>query len=60
MTKRLKPHVKDDGSDAMETKWQVDNAVCWLQNRYFTGEDITKFNESSAHLFKVNKKASRR
>jgi hypothetical protein len=48
--------LKDDVSDAAKTKRQVDNAVCWLQKRYFTEEVIAKrFNESAAHLFKVNK-----
>jgi hypothetical protein len=47
---------KDDGSDAAKTRRQVDNAVCWLQKRYFTEEVIAKrFNESVAHLFKVKK-----
>jgi hypothetical protein len=47
---------KDDGSDAAKTRRQVDNAVCWLQKRYFTEEVIAKrFNESAAPLFKVNK-----
>jgi hypothetical protein len=47
---------KDDGSDAAKTRRQVDNAVCWLQKRYFTEEVIAKrFNESAAHLFKVKK-----
>lgn len=59
MTKRLKPHVKNDGSDAAKTKRQVDNAVCWLQKRYFTEAVIAKrFDESAAHLFKVNKNDS--
>jgi hypothetical protein len=47
---------KDDGSDAAKTRRQVDNAVCWLQKRYFTEEvKAERFNESAAHLFKVNK-----
>jgi predicted P-loop ATPase/GTPase len=47
---------KDEGADAAKTKRQVDNAVCWLQKRYFTEEVIAKrFNESAAPFFKVNK-----
>jgi hypothetical protein len=29
---------KDDGLLAAKTRQQVDNAVCWLQKRYFTEE----------------------
>ena len=43
---------KDDELVAAKTRRQVDNAVCWLQKRYFTGEVRAKkqLNESAAHL----------
>ena len=49
---------KDEGSIAAKTRRQVDNAVCWLQKRYFTEEVRAKkrLDESAAHLIKANKK----
>ena len=43
---------KDDGLVAAKTRRQVDNAVCWLQKRYFTEEVRVKkqLNESAADL----------
>ena len=43
---------KDDELVAAKTRRQVDNAVCWLQKRYFTEEVRAKkqLNESAAHL----------
>jgi hypothetical protein len=40
---------KDDESVAAKTRRQVDNAVCWLQKRYFTEEVRAKkrLNESA-------------
>ena len=48
---------KDDGLLAAKTRQQVDNAVCWLQKRYFTEEVRAKkqLNESAAQLVKANK-----
>jgi hypothetical protein len=47
----------DDGLVAAKTRRQVDNAVCWLENRYFTEEVRAKkqLNESAAYLVKANK-----
>ena len=46
----------DEGADEQKQNGKVDNAVCWLQKRYFTEEVIAKrFNEPAAHLFKINK-----
>ena len=48
---------KDEGSVAAKTRRQVDNAVCWLQERYFTEEvgGNKRLTESAAHLVKANK-----
>jgi hypothetical protein len=48
---------KDEGSVAAKTRRQVDNAVCWLQERYFTEEVGPKkrLTQSAAHLVKANK-----
>jgi len=48
---------KDEGSVAAKTRRQVDNAVCWLQERYFTEEvgANKRLTESAAHLVKANK-----
>jgi hypothetical protein len=48
---------KDEGSVAAKTRRQVDNAVCWFQERYFTEEVEAnkRFTESEAHLVKANK-----
>jgi len=49
---------KDDELIAAKSRRQVDNAVCWLQKRYFTEEVRAKkrLDESAAHLIKANKK----
>jgi hypothetical protein len=48
---------KDEESIAAKTRRQVDNAVCWLQKRYFTeGVGAKKrLNKSAAQLTKANK-----
>jgi hypothetical protein len=48
---------KDDGLVAAKTRRQVDNAVSWLEKRYFTEEVRAKkqLNESAAHLAEANK-----
>jgi len=48
---------KDEGSIAAKTRRQVDNAVCWLQKRYFTEAVGAKkrLNKSAAQLAKANK-----
>ena len=48
---------KDEGSIAAKTRRQVDNAVCWLQKRYFTEgiEAKNRLNKSAAYLAKANK-----
>jgi phage host-nuclease inhibitor protein Gam len=42
---------------AAKTRRQVDNAVSWLEKRYFTGEVRAKkqLNKSAAHLAEPNK-----
>ena len=39
---------------AAKTRQQVDNAICWLEKRYFTEDARTKkrLDESAAHLVK--------
>ena len=47
----------DEGSVAAKTRRQVDNAVCWFQERYFT-EKVganKRPTKSEAHLVKANK-----
>jgi phage host-nuclease inhibitor protein Gam len=49
--------TKDDELVAAKTRRQVDNAVSWLEKRYFTEEVRAKkeLNESAVHLAKANK-----
>ena len=53
---KTKTMSKDDEL-AAKTRRQVDNAVCWLQKRYFTEEvgANKRLTESAAHLVKANK-----
>jgi hypothetical protein len=53
---KTKTMSKDDELLAAKTRRQVDNAVSWLEQRYFTEEVRTKkqLNESAAHLAKAN------
>jgi hypothetical protein len=46
-----------DDELAAKTRRQVDNAVSWLEKRYFTDEVRAKkqLNESAGHLAKANK-----
>jgi hypothetical protein len=39
---------------AAKTRQQVDNAICWLEKRYFTEDARTKnrLDESAGHLVK--------
>lgn len=48
---------KDESSVAAKTRRQVDNAVCWFQERYFTEEvgANKRLTESESHLVKANK-----
>ena len=48
---------KDEGSIAAKATQQVDNAVYWLQKRYFTEAVGAKkrLNKSAAQLAKANK-----
>lgn len=48
---------KDEGSVAAKTRRQVDNAVCWFQERYFSEEvgASKRLTESEAHLVKASK-----
>ena len=48
---------KDDELIAAKSRRQVDNAVCWLQKRYFTEAVGAKkrLNKSAAQLAKANK-----
>jgi hypothetical protein len=48
---------KDEGSIAAKATQQVDNAVYWLQKRYFAeGVGVKKrVNKSAAQLAKANK-----
>lgn len=48
---------KDDELLAAKTRRQVDNAVSWLEKRYFTVEVRAKkqLNKTAAHLAKANK-----
>ena len=48
---------KNDESVAAKTRRQVENAVSWLEKRYFTEEVRAKkrLNKSAAHLVKANK-----
>ena len=50
---------KDDELLAAKTRRQVDNAVSWLEQRYFTEEVKKQLNKSAAHLAKANKNSSR-
>ena len=54
---KTKTMSKDVGLVAAKTRRQVDNAVCWLEKRYFTEEVRTKkqLNESVAHVVKANR-----
>jgi hypothetical protein len=49
--------MSKDDELAAKTRRQVDNAVSWLEKRYFTAEVRAKkqLNESAAHLAKANK-----
>ena len=53
---KTKTMSKDDGIVAAKTRRQVDNAVSWLEKRYFTEEVRSKKhpNESAAHVVKAN------
>ncbi|MFY9796005.1 MAG: hypothetical protein WAJ93_09975, partial [Candidatus Nitrosopolaris sp.] len=54
---KTKTTSKDDGLVAAKTRLQVDNAVYWLEKRYFTEEVRAKkqLNESAAHVVKANR-----
>ncbi|MGB8938229.1 MAG: hypothetical protein WCC17_24315 [Candidatus Nitrosopolaris sp.] len=54
---KTKTMSKDDGIIAAKTRRQVDNAVSWLEKRYFTEEVRAKkqLNESAAHVVKANR-----
>ncbi|MGA8082355.1 MAG: hypothetical protein WB988_10865 [Candidatus Nitrosopolaris sp.] len=54
---KTKTMSKDDGIVAAKTRRQVDNAVSWLEKRYFTEEVRAKkeLNESAGHLANANK-----
>lgn len=54
---KTKTMSKDDGIVAAKTRRQVDNAVSWLEKRYFTEEVRAKkqLNESAAHVVKANR-----
>ena len=53
---KTKTMSKDDGIVAAKTRRQVDNAVSWLEKRYFTEEVRAEkqLNESAAHVVKAN------
>jgi hypothetical protein len=53
---KTKTTSQDDELLAAKTRRQVDNAVAWLEQRYFTEEVRAKMqlNESTARLAKAN------
>jgi hypothetical protein len=54
---KTKTMSKDDELLAAKTRRQVDNAVSWLEKRYFTEEVRAKkeLKESAGHLARANR-----